>query len=108
MSKRSEILKNALIKAKEAALRFADVDDGGTCNFDAPTVFLKGWRKAEVEAAVNGAGLRCWKYRATGSSAYIICGGAYGQGNRRTAMAEEMYRSLKSDGFDAGMYYQMD
>ena len=42
MKKREEIeaLKMALIKAKDEAQRFADIEDGGTCNFDTPILFL--------------------------------------------------------------------
>ena len=108
MSERSKNLKEALIRAKEAALRFADEDDGGTCNLDAPMLYLKGWKKAEIEEAVNGAELRYFDTKIFGAKFYIICGGTFGQGNRRTAMAEEMCRVLKEAGFDASMYYQMD
>lgn len=110
MSKRSEMLTAALIKAKEAGMKYTDVDDGGTCNFDAPKLYLKGWRRTDVEKAVENAGLRCFDYQLWGTKAYVICGGPldYGQANRRSKVAEVMYESLKADGYEAAMYYQVD
>lgn len=108
MSIRSEQLKQALIKAKEAAMLFSEVDDGGTCNFDAPTLRLERWKKTEIEEAITGAGLRYFEHRLFGIKYYVICGGTYGQGNRRTAMAEAMSKILKNEGYEASMYYQMD
>lgn len=108
MSERSENLKNALIRAKEAALKFAGVEDGGTCNFDSPMLRLYRWRQTEIEEAFNGTGLNCFATTIFGTKYYVVCGGAYGQANRRTAMAEEMCRIIKAAGFDAEMYYQMD
>lgn len=101
-------LTAALIKAKETALLFADTYDGGTCNMDSPMLYLPGWRKADVEAAFAAADLRCFEYKGYGPKAWVICGGTYGQGDCRTTMAEAMYKSLKRDGYDASMYYQMD
>lgn len=108
MSARSEQLKEALIRAKAEALNYADVDDGGTCNFDAPTISLPYWRKQEIDEAVSGAGLRYFVHHTFGVKSYVICGGTHGQANRRTVMAEAMYRSLKAAGYDVSMYYQMD
>lgn len=101
-------LTAALIKAKEAALLFADTEDGGTCNMDSPMLYLPRWRKADVEAAAAAADLRCCEFTGWGAKMWIICGGTYGQGNCRTTMAEAMYKSLKADGYEASMYYQMD
>ena len=108
MSERSENLKKALIRAKEAALLFAGVNDGGTCNFDSPMIRLYRWRQAEIEEAFNGTGLRYFDTTIFGTKYYVVCGGAYGQANRRTTMAEEMCRIIKEAGFEATMYYQMD
>lgn len=108
MSERSENLKKALIRAKERALLYAGIDDGGTCNFDSPMIRLFRWRQSEIEEAFNGAGLRYYDTTIFGTKYYVVCGGTYGQGNRRTAMAEEMCRIIQAAGFDATMYYQMD
>lgn len=108
MSERSEKLKKALIRAKEAALKFASVEDGGTCNFDSPMIRLYRWKQAEIEEALAGAGLRYFSTTIFGTKYYVVCGGTYGQANRRTTMAEEMCRIIKEAGFEATMYYQMD
>ena len=103
-------LTAALIKAKEAGALYTDIDDGGTCNFDSPKLYLKGWRRADVEAAFAAADLRSFVYELWGTKAYVVCGGPLqsGRGDRRTKVAEVMCASLKADGYEAGMYYQMD
>ena len=108
--KKIAALTEALIKAKEAGEKYTDIDDGGTCNFDSPKLYLPYWKQADVEAACANAGLSCFKYELWGSKAYVICGGPInsGQGDRRTKVAEVMYEKLKTYGYDAGMYYQMD
>ena len=89
----------------EAAARLSD--DGGTCNFDAATIRLKGWNRAKVEQAAKEAGVRCFEWSLWGSKSFVFPI-ATGQGNARTAGAEAMSEALKSAGYDAGMYYQMD
>ena len=110
MSKKSDMLAEALIKAVKEGEKFIHEEDGGTCNFDSPKIYLPRWRQTEVEAACEKAGLRCFDHKFYGPKAYVICGGplSSGQGNRRTSVAEAMYKSLKADGYDAHMYYQMD
>lgn len=101
-------LAENLRKAAEvgrAAARLSD--DGGTCNFDAATIRLKGWNRAKVEQAAKEAGVRCFEWNLWGSKSYVFpieCG----QGNARTAGAEAMSKALESAGYDAGVYYQMD
>lgn len=82
-------------------------DDGGTCNFDAATIRLKGWNQAKVEQAAREAGVRCFVWNLWGSKSFVFPIGC-GQGNARTAGAEAMSKHLESAGYDAGMYYQMD
>lgn len=81
-------------------------DDGGTCNFDAPALFLTGWNKSLVEAAAKAAGVGCFEWR--NSKAYVFTVRGAGQGYTRTKAAEAMCRYLKEQGYKAGMYYQMD
>ena len=82
-------------------------DDGGTCNFDAATIRLKGWNRAKVEQAAKEAGVRCFEWNLWGNKSYVFPIGCR-QGNARTAGAEAMSEHLKNAGYDAGMYYQMD
>lgn len=101
-------LAEDLRKAAAVGRAAADLsDDGGTCNFDAATIRLKGWNRAKVEQAAREAGVRCFEWNLWGSKSYVFpieCG----QGNARTAGAEAMSKALESAGYDAGMYYQMD
>lgn len=84
------------------------VDDGGTCNFDAPTLSLPGWKKKLVEAAARTAGVGCFEWTLWSSESYVFPVPGVGQGYTRTRAAEAMSRYLKEHGYDAGMYYQMD
>lgn len=81
-------------------------DDGGTCNFDAPALFLTGWNKRLVEAAAKTAGVGCFEWELL--KAYVFTVRGAGQGYTRTKAAEAMCQYLKEQGYEAGMYYQMD
>ena len=102
-------LAKDLREAAAAGLAAAQLsDDGGTCNFDAATIKLKGWHQAKVEQAAKEAGVRCFEWNLWGSKSYVFPLGGCGQGNARTEAAETMSRHLKSAGYDAGVYYSMD
>lgn len=96
---------------KEAAAYGLEVsagdEDGGTCNFDSPALFLKGWRDAMVEQAAEAAGLSCSTWNFYGKACVFSVPGGY-QGNARTTAAEAMRDFLLARGYDATMYYQMD
>ena len=108
--KRPERLTRALMRCHLAALAYAQEDDGGTCNFDAPMLDYRasGIPLREAKQAIADAGLSCYEYRMYGEKALVICGCQHGQGNRRTVMAEAFSRALKAQGYVCGMYYQMD
>ena len=103
-------LIDALQAAKLAAHAVCDMrDDGGTSNFDSPALSLPRWAAADVDACAKAAGLRCFEWKLYGVRHWVLtvpepCG----QGNNRTRMAEAMAASLNANGFEAGMYYQMD
>ncbi len=101
----AEALKKAFTVGKEAAGR---THDGGTCNFDAPTLNLKGWAEAKVKQAAKAAGIGCFVWNLWGSKRYVFSLPIGAQGNARTVAAEAMSNSLKIAGYDAGMYYQAD
>lgn len=103
-----EKLTEDLIAAKNHAEQFADTEDGGTCNFDSAALSLPRWNKAKTEEAFKKAGLRTSKWTLWGSTRYLVLGCYSGQANRRTTMAEAVYKYLKNLGYDATMYYQMD
>ncbi len=99
----------AIRKAVTAARAFETVEDGGTCNFDSAYLRVPGMRDKQAQEIerLSGVGLSLHTYRWHGRILQII-GGRSGQAHRQTAMAEAMYKSLKSDGLASGMYYQMD
>lgn len=80
-------------------------EDGGTCNFDAPVVYLPRWRGKDVEQAAKEAGGGAWKWRGGG---YCISFRGSGQGNRRTRRAEAIREALAARGYETAMYYAMD
>lgn len=83
-------------------------DDGGTCNFDSPTLYLPRWNKEKVKAAVKAAGLRCFEWKPYGRTFWTFSVPCAGQGYTRTNAAEAMSTYLGDLGYDAGMYYQAD
>ena len=99
--KLSEDLKAAFAYGRE----HQGTDDGGTSNFDAPTLHLRGWSRKMVEAAAAAAGGSCSFWNLCGSYIFPVPG--TGQGNTRTAAAEAAGDYLKELGYDTGMYYQM-
>lgn len=105
-----ENLTYALEKAKCAALVYAGSEDGGTCNFDSPTIDYRAMHmsKAKAAEAIKAAGLRCVDWHSYGGIMLVVCGIGRGQGNRNSRMAEAAEKSLKASGVAAGMYYQMD
>lgn len=83
-----------------------DNDDGGTCNFDTPVLFIKGARYDKLKELGLLVGVRISKW---GTGYYHIDGNfLVGQGNLRTKCAETFAKSLSDSGWDAYVYYAMD
>lgn len=97
-------LERALMNADKAARQFAESEDNGTCNFDTPVIRIKATEKqmASLDYKVVKVGEKGWK------DCWFVFIPLMGQGNRRTRMAEAAARSLIADGFEAGVYFQMD
>jgi hypothetical protein len=99
----------ALTIAREVA---AKTDDGGTCNFDSPTLEFDRMpgpkARKQIEEAVNAAGLSGFWTKIMRCPVFVFGPGCGGQGNSRTAAAEAMRDHLKGNGWDVGMYYQCD
>lgn len=102
--KLAEDLKEALAYG----LEHAGTDDGGTCNFDSPTLYLPRWDRKKVEIAARVAGTGCFTWDSFSKKCYVFSVPGVGQGYTRTNAAEAMSKFLESRGYDAGMYYQMD
>lgn len=101
-------LAGDLRKAAAAAQAYKDHEDGGTCNFDAPSLHLYRWSAAEIKRAAKAAGLSCFPWKICGKTRWVFSVPIPGQGNRRTEAAEAMTRELEALGYDALTYYQMD
>ena len=106
-----EALKKALERAKIIAEHSATADDGGTCNFDSPTLDYRamGMSKKKAIETIESVGLRCFEWTWGGRiMGLVLCGMTKGQGNCRTKMAEAFSKSLQADGIKSNMYYQCD
>lgn len=84
----------------------AQVEDGGTCNLDAPSLLLPRWQSAKVKQACEEAGgdYFRWGY----SNRYVICLRLPGQANKRETAAEAMTKALADMGYDALTYCAID
>lgn len=103
--KLAEDLKAALVYGLE---RKGD-DDGGTSNFDAPSLHLPRWEQKKVEAAAEYAGLGCFVWSLWRSKTYVFSiREGVGQGMTRTKAAEAMCEYLEGLGYDATTYCQAD
>lgn len=103
-------LANDLKAAYEYGKAHMGTDDGGTCNFDSPTLYLPRWNKEQVKAAVKAAGLNSFEWKPFGRQRtfLVVSVPCAGQGYTRTNAAEAMSKRLGELGYDSGMYYQMD
>ena len=100
-------LRDDLIKAHAVALdAAAQVEDGGTCNLDAPSLLLPRWQSAKVKQACEEAGgdYFRWGY----SNRYVICLRLPGQAYKRETAAEAMTKALADMGYDALTYCAID
>lgn len=107
-----EALKKALLRAQAQAQAAKQSDDGGTCNFDSPTIDYRamGMQKAKAIETIKSVGLSCFVWTGYYGKVLglVVCGMTAGQGNCRSAMAEAFHKALINDGIKSGMYYQMD
>ena len=112
MNKQERInkLADALIAAKAAADAITNIDIGGACNSDSPTINLKHWHKSVVEAAAHAAGLTAIRDSRIGFWMFSICDNevTIAQGSTRTLKSEAFINSLISSGFDATIRYFTD
>lgn len=98
----------AFTAARLAAQKHATMEDGGTCNFDQPAIWLsKELKFAAIKAAADEAAVYVRDSRWMKLPvAFVGC--MSGQGARRTTMAEAACKALNDAGVKASMYYQMD
>lgn len=97
-------LINDITNANNAASMYDEVEDGGSCNFDSPIINIKLTRKEResLKDFLMPVGLKGYK------DWYFVMIVIWGQGNRRTAMAEAAAKYMKDAGYNASVYYEMD
>ena len=98
----------ALQRANKAAQRYADTEDGGTCNFDMVTLKIKIPKKFIQYISVKLEKMYARDWGRLWRGYYLVDIPLSGQGNRRTRMAEAACESLKAAGYNAMMFYQCD
>jgi hypothetical protein len=96
-----QVLQDAQLVATAAT---AKMEDGGTCNFDAPAIRDLRVTKA-FEESLNNAGFPFFKAKYHG----VVLGfSTRGQAAVRTKAAEVFTKYLKEQGYNAHVYYQVD
>ena len=101
-------LVDDLKAAAEAAGAFADHDDGGTSNLDCLMLSFPRYEEIKIKAAAKRAGLTVSAGRCMKQKIYRIMPPHGGQGYRRTKQAEAMAEVMRSRGYEASVWYQMD
>lgn len=85
----------------------AQVEDGGTCNLDAPSLLLPRWQSAKIEQACKEAGCGCFEWKCF-NRRWVICFHIPGQAYKRETAAEVMTKALADLGYDALTYCAID
>lgn len=101
-------LRDDLKCAIEVARQNDTGDDGGTCNFDAPSIEGDRWRESMVKQAAKEAGTTVFKWKLWGCTRWVFGVPGDGQGNRRSRKAEAMTEALAAMGYEALMYCAAD
>lgn len=99
----------ALKKANKAAYDVVGYEDGGTCNFDCALIKLPKLTTEEekIIGDLSGVNIKDKSYGIWKQYRFVRTV-SHGQAAMRTRMAEATRDSLKEDGYDCAMYYQMD
>lgn len=102
-------LRDDLLAAYAETEYLEQTEDGGTCNYDSPTLQLPRWNADKIKQAAKEAGGSAWKWT-WGSTVmgWVFSPRSSGQANRRSRRAEAISAALKRMGYDVGMYYQAD
>ena len=85
----------------------AQVEDGGTCNFNAPSISLPRWQSAKVKQACKEAGCGCFEWKIFGRR-WVISFRIAGQAYKRETAAEAMTKAFAGMGYDALTYCAID
>lgn len=90
------------------AMEAENPEDGGTSNFDAASLLLPRWTKSKIYQAAREAGTVCTTARLYGQCRYVFEPHTHSQGNARSRNAKAMTDALRSMGYEAYNYYQID
>lgn len=101
-------LRDDLKKALKAAEESDTPEDGGTCNFDAPSIVAPRWIQKKVIQAAKEAGTTAYKWDCFGETKYVFGVPGGGQASRRTRKAEAMLDCLTKLGYETLMYCSID
>lgn len=102
-------IAEAIRKAvRDARADLKDMSDGGTCCFDAAYIRVPWMRTSRADEISRLSGVPVHIRESRWHGRILMIEGCSGQAAKRTAGAEAVYRDLKADGFDAGVWYQMD
>lgn len=103
------LLRDHLLTAHQAAEEASQrVEDTGTCNFDSPALDLPRWRVSLVEEAARQAGVGCFTWTPFRKKLFVFPMRTPGQARKREVAQEAAMSVLRSLGYDAYGYYQMD
>jgi len=110
MEKREiERVAEAIIIAKKESESVKSTVDRGSCNLDTVCISLKGWRKGDIDELSKKCGVgiseRLSGYFSGYRFLHIETGG---QADLRSAVMESAFKSLKKQGIDCVMWYQLD
>ena len=112
MNQMQQTLVEAFKRAAAAAVAAdpGEAMDGGTCNFDTPTIRVPGVSEATVRKSAEDAGITATAFRWLGGRKHFwVNVPMHGQGNRRTTMMEAALKVLREyPELNAVGYYQMD
>ena len=101
-------LRDDLIIAVEAGKKADYGEDGGTCNFDSPSLLLPRWQEKKVQQAAKEAGISCFKWELYGGARYVFSTPTRAQGNRNCRVSEAMCKALETLGYSVTEYCSMD
>ena len=108
LTERQKSLATALAVAKMAALAAKPGDDGGSANLDCAFLYQRdGLRAPDVRKAAEAAGVsvsHCYSKWWRGWLVQV----SEGQGAMNARMAEAAADALRSAGFEATVYYQVN
>lgn len=101
-------LRDALIKAVKAGKEADHGEDGGTCNFDAPSISMPRAREKLVKQAAKEAGISCFKWNTYGDTRWVFSTPTNAQANRNCRVSKAMCDVLTDAGWDCIEYASMD